>query len=205
MRLSKPPPCEYDPDLHNWLRRLSSEASSALQLIGSYLQLTSTGDYPGYIGFNRAFLSGTNFAAGVNLITTKPAYIMAHVTDYFYLLTYNAGGALVASMNFDVNGNMYITGQMSADSYVDRTPFYEGDAVAELKTIVGKDGQLDHDTLPKFMARTITGPAMPDPSGEAEPVELKGRDLGAAVTMLVSAIKQLDARLEKLEQAIIKG
>ncbi|MGV1037715.1 MAG: beta strand repeat-containing protein [Candidatus Nanopelagicales bacterium] len=94
------------------------------------------------------------------------------------------------SATLTVNGDIYVTNNCSALSFTDRTPFYDGDAVAELKVVKGKrgkDGQdvIDHATLPAIARRTV---------GE-EP----GRDLGAMISILTKAVQQLAARIEALE------
>jgi len=50
----------------------------------------------------------------------------------------------------------YFTGDVSALTFTDRTPYYEGDALAALKAITGKDGEIDHSTLPEFARKTIS-------------------------------------------------
>ena len=71
--------------------------------------------------------------------------------------------------------------------------------MAEISGISGKNGEIDHDTLPAFARRTTT---RTNPGSEVEPVkvvEQPGRDLGAMVSVLTVAVQQLLARLEKLE------
>ena len=82
-----------------------------------------------------------------------------------------------------VTGNAWFSANVSALSFTDRTPSYEGDALSELSKIKGKNGEIDHGTLPKF-ARKIT------PEGE------DGRDLGAMISMLVKAVQQIKEVLD---------
>lgn len=51
-------------------------------------------------------------------------------------------------------GDVWATGDVSAQSFTDRTPFYEGDALLEIANIKGKDGKIDHSTLPEFAHKT---------------------------------------------------
>jgi len=51
--------------------------------------------------------------------------------------------------------NIYTAGNCSALTFTDRTPDFEGDALAALKPITGKDGEVDHTTLPEFAKSTI--------------------------------------------------
>jgi len=108
-------------------------------------------------------------------------------------------------------GNVYITGDCSALSFTDRTPFYEGDAVAEIMAIKGKDGEIDHSTLPNFARKDKVvdvfedielvkdGKTLIEQTKVGENVE-QYRDLGAMISMLVVAIQQLANRLTELEQ-----
>lgn len=110
------------------------------------------------------------------------------------------------------NGDMYVVDDCSANTFTDHTPYYEGDALAELRLIRGKDGKIDHDTLPAFTRRqtTVKTPVMDVKTdqqkknqageGEYEDVPAPGRDLGATVSMLVVAIQQLADRLDQSQQ-----
>lgn len=102
-------------------------------------------------------------------------------------------------------------GTVSAGVFTDRTKYFEGDALTELCAIRGKDGQLDHDTLPEFTRANVTHDIMGDVEteidgkvvvqldkvGEETVVE---RDLGATVSMQIVAIQQLEARVKQLEK-----
>jgi hypothetical protein len=99
------------------------------------------------------------------------------------------------------DGDMYVVDDCSADTFTDHTPYYEGDALAELRLIKGKDGKIDHDTLPAFTRRQTTVKQLKiDKSGEYEDVPAPGRDIGATVSMLVVAIQQLADRLDQLQK-----
>ena len=92
-------------------------------------------------------------------------------------------GGLTVGDNTDAgDNNVYVVGDVSALTFTDRTPMFVGDAVAALKPIKATpDGALDHISLPDF-ARHV-----------------KGRALGAMVSLLTVACQQLDARVEALE------
>lgn len=121
------------------------------------------------------------------------------------------GGLSVGTYTTAVSdGNIYATGNVSALSFTDRTPHYDGDAVAEIKAIRGVDGQIDHSTLPAFAKVTKEVTVTPKPTepidGEAkasaaEPVTqiVEERDLGAMISILTKAVQQLTERIEKLE------
>jgi len=59
-------------------------------------------------------------------------------------------GTMSPSSPLHVVGNAYFSANVSALTFTDRTPFYEGDALSEIALIKGKDGEIDHDTLPAF-------------------------------------------------------
>lgn len=66
---------------------------------------------------------------------------VAGTTENFYVLN---------------TGDVYTVGDVSALTFTDRTPFYDGDALAAIKNIKGKDGKIDHASLPEFAQKTIS-------------------------------------------------
>ena len=97
------------------------------------------------------------------------------------------------------SNNLYVTNNMSALSITDRTPHYEGDALAELRQIRGKTRtvkgrqvkEIDHATLPAFARVKLD-------NGDGKQPE-EGRDLGAMISMFTVAIQQIATRLDALE------
>jgi hypothetical protein len=77
---------------------------------------------------------------------------------------------------------------VSALTFTDRTPYYEGDALSEIMKIKGNSGKIDHSTLPKFAQRK---------NGEES-----GRDLGAMISMFTVAIQQLKEQNDSLKNEI---
>lgn len=61
------------------------------------------------------------------------------------------------AMHTDGTG-IYVYENCSAHSYTDRTPYFDGDALSELLQIRGKDGEIDHGTMPKFMQYPVRRP-----------------------------------------------
>jgi hypothetical protein len=59
----------------------------------------------------------------------------------------------IAATKLTVVGGIYTTGDMSALTFTDRTPYYEGDALSEITKIKSKEGKLDHKTLPDFVRK----------------------------------------------------
>ncbi|MFA6097547.1 MAG: hypothetical protein WC788_08060 [Candidatus Paceibacterota bacterium] len=87
------------------------------------------------------------------------------------------------------NGNAWFVADVSALTFTDRTPFYEGDALSEIMKIKGKNGEIDHSTLPEF--------ARKEEKKDGETVQL--RDIGAMLSMQTVAIQQLTERIKLLE------
>jgi hypothetical protein len=105
--------------------------------------------------------------------------------------------SLIGTEKLRVNGQIYCDDNVSALTFTDRTPFYEGDALSELMKIKGKNGQIDHNTLPAFARKqTITK----DQNG-IEIVE-EGRDLGAMISIQTVSIQQLYNEIQKLKARI---
>jgi len=103
--------------------------------------------------------------------------VMDHATGRVGILTAAPGYPL------EVTGNAYFSADVSALTFTDRTPGFEGDALMELAGVKAKDGKIDHTTLPAF-ARSADG---------------EGRDLGAMISILTVAVQQLVGRMDKME------
>lgn len=95
-------------------------------------------------------------------------------------------GSSVQLAIFEADGDLWVANNVSAASFTDRTPYYDGDALAAVAAIAGSDGEIDHSSLPEF-ART-TG-------ANGEPL----RDIGGMLSVLTVAVQQLLARVEALE------
>lgn len=129
-------------------------------------------------------------------------------TSYYGVYGYNQSG----SYAMYADGDMYVVDDCSALTFTDRTPYYEGDALSAIKKIEGRNGKIDHDTLPSFARKTIRRDILKEESRkdkktgktisykrkvgeETEP----GRDLGAMISILTVGLQQVLNRLEKLE------
>jgi len=101
---------------------------------------------------------------GVGTITTcrgifiQPYYTTGTISNYYgiYIAAPATGGTITNeySMYIADDALSYWVGGISALSITDRTPFYEGDALKEIKNIKGKNGEIDHSTLPDFVKET---------------------------------------------------
>lgn len=112
-------------------------------------------------------------------------------------------------------------GTVSAGVFTDRTPFYDGDALTAIKNIKGKNGQIDHLSLPDFVQShktkdTFESQKKRDEDGELvkdgddnqvyEDVKVGEeptieRNIGNMISVNVKAIQQLLERVEALESA----
>ena len=104
------------------------------------------------------------------------------------------------------NGDAYFLADVSALTFTDRTPYYEGDALTEIMNIKGKDGKIDHNSLPSFAKKVRMKDVYEGDNKVGEEVEPL-RDLGAMISIQTVAIQQLieennsiKLRLDKLEK-----
>ena len=144
------------------------------------------GTYGCFVGWNRSAQHGeTNFVnhKGGGLIGGFGFYEYNQVTDDIDMLMHVKG-----------DGDVYIVGDLTADSYVDHTPSYDGDAIIELKQVTSMKGKIDHNTLPQF-ARTTK---IDSKTGK----EIEGRNIGNMVSILTKAVQQLTEKIETLENKI---
>lgn len=106
-----------------------------------------------------------------------------------------------------VESDSYFKGDVSAQSFTDRTPFYEGNAIEDLKKIKGKNGQIDHDSLPDFMKKIVKN-KKPNIKGKkilsTKVKEEIGRDLGGSISVLIKAVLELSSEIDTLKQLKIK-
>ena len=98
--------------------------------------------------------------------------------------------------------DLYARNNVSALSFTDRTPFFQGDALAEIKKIKGVKGEIDHGTLPDFARVKKQAAKIKKVKGKDVEIfeEVEERDLGAMISILTVGIQQLTERLEKLEK-----
>jgi hypothetical protein len=98
--------------------------------------------------------------------------------------------------NFSVSeaGNVYIRANCSASTFTDRTKYPTSlkQATDALISIEGKGGVVDHDKLDPF----IKGSPAVDATGKETPT----RDIGATLSCLVEAVKDLMDRVAILEK-----
>ena len=171
-------------------------------------------------GHSDKYASATPVTNSINGFRLTP-YMLTGSASALYTLRLDAivGSGTVTTYRpiyqVDTNGenyfgaDSYFVGDVSALTFTDRTPFFEGDAITEIKKIKGKDGEIDHSTLPMFVRKKKTMLKLKekkeiDPDKEhvdefepAEEIEL--RDIGAMVSVLTVAVQQLTDRIEKLE------
>lgn len=171
--------------------------------VGSWLQVSLSSDlsthYPLLLnplgGYVRIGGEGAN---GLQLNTNQ---IGISGNADFYVNNYSAGNGNVhlgkTSGTITVENNLYVVSNCSALSFTDRTPFYEGDAISEIKSIKGKNGKIDHTTLPSFakVKRKVII--------DKKEVEQDERDLGAMISIHTKALQELIERLERLENLTI--
>lgn len=86
-------------------------------------------------------------------------------------------GTTSPGYKLEVLGDIYASGDVSALTFTDRTPWFSGDALAAIKNIKGVNGEIDHSSLPEFAQgtikqyhkETVLGPRVPvDPANAWE-------------------------------------
>ena len=191
-------------------------SSSALRWFSSLgLSWTSASNYTGQVCYRETTNKFVDWVAMSYVGSTD--YATYYARSMLYANRYNgstnktcrveaavdpgAGGAYVT---FDCDtayttAAMYVATNMSALSITDRTPHYEGDALAELRQVRGKTRtvkgkavrEIDHDSIPAFARVRVVDTKTNEARDE--------RDLGAMISILTVAVQQLDARLDALE------
>jgi hypothetical protein len=130
---------------------------------------------------NLRIISG-KLSVGTTSVAAKVVIKGAGATSATYGLSVSDSGAADTFWVRD-DGCVWIKDNCSALSYTDRTPFYKGDALAEIRAIKSRGDKINHKTLPKFVSA---------PNGE--------RNLGNMVSLLTVAVQQLDAKITTLEK-----
>lgn len=109
---------------------------------------------------------------------------------------FDSGGVAIGATGTDPGtDNLYVVGDVNCASVTDHTPGYQGDALAELKTVATDvHGKINHKTLPAFARAKFTDPK----TG----MEIEGRNVGNMVSILTKAVQQLTEKLEAAEKKI---
>ena len=192
---------------------------------GTVSALTSMYMAFGHYNVNTSMTGTTTTAYGIRL---QPYWSKGTITNIYGIRIESPATGGTATNQYPIYslwdaqsywaGDMYTAKNMSALSFTDRTPWYDGDGIADLKKIKGKDGKIDHDTLPDFAKKIIDG--KPDQVNrgkkassdgiEYEEVEVVGknqevgRDLGAMISILTKAVIQLTDKIDDLTTRVEK-
>lgn len=187
--------------------------------------------FMGYLLGKRTGAANTTAQIGFIDADAQDTYIITTDTSHDWRINnatkmfLNSSGQLgisttsfIGSEKLRVNGDIYADGNISGLSFTDRTPYYEGDALSEIIKIKGKDGQIDHSTLPDFVRVEkvnkiyeeveVTGKkdrAIEKDGKYFEKIEVgeeisQERDLGSMISMLTVAVQQLKAEIEELKK-----
>lgn len=111
---------------------------------------------------------------------------------------FNEDGGL--AMSIDSGKNVWMADNCSAQSFTDRTPYYDGEsAIRDIKKIRGErdlEGKMgvDHSSLPEFIRKRVT-----HKNKKGVTFTQDERDLGNTISLLLEAVKELDTRLDDLE------
>ena len=156
--------------------------------------------------------AGDMYLDSSTLYFTQTGDWQINQSDNIYMNFYDSGFNIYEddglAFRVDSGKDTWIADNCSADSFTDRTPYYEGDALEELSKVRGKTDeggelQIDHTTLPAFTSKKLKVPKKGQKiktkgKTEVEEVIEDGRDLGATISMLVVAVNQLNERTKSL-------
>jgi len=193
---------------------ISSEGTGSIAMgYANDVNLVARGDGSVALGYNVQSLAEASVTLGKNLKNYNANSVL--VKDL------NAVGSLSVVGDSNFLGDLMITGKSFASTHVDHTPGWEGssqDALEQLLLVeTGEDGKIDHSSLPEFTRvklpyvkagkennagtreiRPMQAMAMTTETVSASTTEIDeattGRDLGATLTMVIEAIKALDAK-----------
>jgi hypothetical protein len=116
--------------------------------------------------------------------------------------TANFGGCFSGDIAGYFAGDIIVTGHASFGTFSDGTPFYEGDALAEISKISGKNGEIDHSTLPAFAHVTKKVPVFE----ESELVEIAEKEaFETALVERVKIVETTNGANEVVKSTIKKG
>lgn len=182
-----------------WIKAGTIEGSiiaKNLTMHGGTIDITTSNDSIQYIRLNRTdgVYSSRMTTAGFGVTWTGHPTGGIYQTDHVgNAINFYKDSVLKYYWIFDSTrvGSLYAEGNVSALSFTDRTPFYEGDALSEIMRIKSDgNGNINHDTLPEF-TRIKTE------DGEDE------RDIGNTVSMLTVAVQQL-GKQNREQEVLIK-
>jgi len=194
---------EYNPTSHNIDPIFIIYGWGGIYVPGTYTQKIGTNaDSTGQpAGDWASIIYHAVNSSGKNGLLVKNNYQAAGSTIFETGVDF-VGGAYMPAFKVTGDLNVWMASDCSALTFTDRTEAFVGDALEAVKTISSDvDGNIDHDTLPKFVQSTYR---------DEEGVERPGRNIGNMVSILTTAVQQLHATLsekegtiERLEQRVI--
>jgi len=141
-------------------------------------------------------------------------------------------GSITVTGDSNFLGDLMITGKSFASTHIDHTPGWEGSSQEALEQLLqvktGKDGEIDHSSLPEFTRvklpytkpgkesnteakgiKPMQAMAMTTETVSADATDVDevttGRDLGASITLLFEAVKALNENIESGESAEVSS
>jgi len=209
-QISNPPHIPEEPDLSNYVTNSKLYTTLgqdyvvtgrilANQIYGGTLSVGGIGNQMGTIYFydNNGSNTGYITNSGLNM---KWLYCESLTIRNRVSITSDSANSISLNASTAYCTNLYAGGNVSADSFTDRTPFFEGDALSQIKGIRSTNGELDHSSLPSFARKTLKV-KVKGKSDMSKEIEQDGRDLGAMISILTVGMQQLLSRVEKLESA----
>lgn len=150
-------------------------------------------------------VKGGENITGLFFSTGDDMYIGEDTVGVFRLKNISSGFRFYGDTPVTMDASLYVGTNCSAASFTDRTPDYQGDALAALRPVKSdKKGNIDHATLPEAARKKIKRHAR-DAEGEVtEVIEEDGRDLGMMISILTKGIQQLTEIVTNQQKQIDK-
>lgn len=162
---------------------------------GGDIELTGTGNIPPLIIKDANNNQLQSYANWLRMLSGSNVLInLATLGGSGYLALYdpedpNNNIVLAPGLMGKIETNdLYARNNVSALTFTDRTPFYDGDALEELSMVKGDgEGGIDHSSLPEFAQKKVINQRNKGLQSNEE----TGRDLGAMISILTKAVQQL--------------
>jgi hypothetical protein len=163
--------------------------------IADGVNANSSSDYGVFLGAKTKALASTDtnfYVLGSNTIglgSNTGSIGDSNVTKHVF----NAGNVGIGSTSprqkLDIVGSVYVSSDVSALTFTDRTPGYTGNALEAISTIkTDEKGNIDHASLPDFV--------------KVKRGDQDERSLGAMITLLTKAVQELQDENKRIREEI---
>jgi hypothetical protein len=171
---------------------------------GTFVQLYATFASGQRIEMGQRTIGAETFA-GLFFSTANDSYFATDSYAVFRLKNTGGGFNVVTGTPFSIEDNLYVGNNVSAASFTDRTPSFDGDALEALSTVKNDNNKnIDHTTLPVEAQKKITKRVRVGKGKRTKVVVEEGRDLGMMISILTKGIQQLTEITTQQQKKIIE-